>query len=56
MGVVLPMDFLRLPLVAVLGFWLYGESVGLLFVLGTGLILLGNWVNMRSARPPLKTP
>ncbi len=55
-GVVLPMDFLRLPLVAVLGFWLYGESVGLLFVLGTLLILLGNWFNLRSTQQTLKTP
>jgi drug/metabolite transporter (DMT)-like permease len=51
-GVVLPMDFLRLPMVAVLGFWLYGETVGLMFVLGTALILVGNVLNLRSARGP----
>lgn len=55
-GVVLPMDFLRLPMVAVLGFWLYGETVGLPFVLGTVLILLGNMVNLRSARTPVQAP
>jgi drug/metabolite transporter (DMT)-like permease len=55
-GVVLPMDFLRLPMVAVLCFWLYGETVGLMFVLGTALILLGNVLNLRSARVPARAP
>ena len=51
-GVVLPMDFLRLPMVAVLGYWLYGETVGIFFVLGTAMILLGNLFNLRSAQAP----
>jgi drug/metabolite transporter (DMT)-like permease len=55
-GVVLPLDFLRLPLVAVLGFWLYGETVDLYFVAGTALILAGNVVNLRGAAGPRPAP
>ena len=41
-SVVMPMDYLRLPLIMVVAWWLYGESVSLWLVLGAGLIIAGN--------------
>lgn len=46
-GFVIPIDFARLPLAAVLGFALYDEALELAVLLGGALILLGNWVNIR---------
>jgi uncharacterized membrane protein len=40
--VVVPMDFLRVPLAALDGWWVYAERVDLLTALGAGLILVGN--------------
>ncbi len=48
-GVVLPMDFLRLPLVAVLGYVLYGERIDALAVAGMLLIVMANLANLRGA-------
>ena len=45
--VVAPMDFMRLPLVALVGFLLYNEQVDLALFLGAGLILTGNLMNIR---------
>lgn len=39
--VVLPLDFLRLPLIAIIGWWLYGESLDLLVFAGGACILGG---------------
>lgn len=47
LAVVIPVDFLRLPLVALLGAWLYGEQVDVLAVAGMGVILAGNVLNLR---------
>lgn len=44
---VIPIDFTRLPLAAVLGWLLYGEAVGLGLLVGSALIVLGNWINIR---------
>jgi len=49
-GTVLPIDFLRLPLVALLGWALYGEAIGILAVAGAALIVAANIINLRSAR------
>ena len=46
--VVMPFDFLRLPVIAVVGLLLYGEPIGALVVLGAALILGGNYLNLRS--------
>lgn len=46
-AVVIPVDFLRLPLVALLGPWRYGEQVDVLAVAGMALILAGNVLNLR---------
>lgn len=49
--VVGPMDFLRLPLSALLGWALYTERIDLLTAVGAGLILAGNLFNMRRGKP-----
>ena len=41
-SVVMPMDYLRLPLIMVVAWWLYGESVTLYLLLGAALIIAGN--------------
>ena len=41
-SVVMPMDYLRLPLIMVIGWWLYGESVTVWLLLGAALIIAGN--------------
>ena len=51
--VVMPMDFLRLPLSALIGFLLYSERIDTLTAIGAALILTGNLFNMqRRAREP----
>lgn len=50
--VVMPFDFLRLPVIAVVGLLLYGEPVGLALVAGSALILAGNYLNLRAANRP----
>lgn len=42
-----PMEFLRLPVVALVGVWLYGESLQWSVLFGGALILLANWINLR---------
>lgn len=47
---VMPLDFLRLPVSAALGWLLFGEAVGLSLVAGAALILLGNTLTLKRAR------
>jgi drug/metabolite transporter (DMT)-like permease len=47
-GVVVPLDFMRIPLIAVTGWWLYGESLDVFVFLGAGLIVTGILWNLRS--------
>ena len=47
--VVVPMDFLRVPLTALAGWLIYAERLDLLTVLGAALILGGNLLNTRRA-------
>jgi drug/metabolite transporter (DMT)-like permease len=55
--VVIPMDFLRVPLTAAAGWLIYSERLDVFTVLGAGLILLGNLLNLRSAPPaPARAP
>jgi drug/metabolite transporter (DMT)-like permease len=49
--VVLPMDFLRVPLTATVGWLIYSERLDLFTVLGAALILTGNLLNLRAADP-----
>ncbi|MFO0992002.1 MAG: DMT family transporter [Hyphomicrobiales bacterium] len=48
--IVTPMDFLRVPASALLGYWLYGEGIDALTVLGAALILGANTLNLIRAR------
>jgi drug/metabolite transporter (DMT)-like permease len=49
--VVLPMDFLRVPLTATAGWLIYAEPLDMFTVLGAGLILTGNLLNLRAVDP-----
>jgi drug/metabolite transporter (DMT)-like permease len=49
--VVLPMDFLRVPLTATVGWLIYSERLDLYTVLGAVLILTGNLLNLRAPDP-----
>jgi len=60
--VVVPLDFLRIPLIALVGWWLYGESLDVYVFLGAGLIIAGVLWNLtvesrpRTVRPANTTP
>lgn len=47
-SVVVPIDFARLPLIAVVGMLFYGEGFDLWVLVGGVVIFLGNWLNIRS--------
>jgi drug/metabolite transporter (DMT)-like permease len=47
---VIPIDFARLPLIAVVGVVLYAEPLESWLVFGAALILSANWINLRHAR------
>ena len=47
-AVVVPLDFLRIPLIALVGWWLYGETLDMFTFLGAGLIISGILWNLRS--------
>jgi len=47
--VVVPMDFLRVPLTALAGWLLYNERLDTLTILGAALILSGNLLNLKGA-------
>jgi len=49
-SVVVPIDFARLPLIALVGMALYHEPLDAAVLLGGGIIFLANWINIR-ARP-----
>lgn len=46
--VVVPMDFLRIPLIAVVAWWLYGEAVDALVFVGAAIIIAGVLWNLRA--------
>jgi drug/metabolite transporter (DMT)-like permease len=53
-SLVVPLDFLRIPLIAVVGWWLYGEPLDIFVFAGAGLIILGLlWNLRREAQPAL---
>lgn len=47
--VVVPMDFLRVPLAAVVGYLVYAEAIDIYTALGAAMILFGNLLNLRKA-------
>jgi drug/metabolite transporter (DMT)-like permease len=48
--IVVPMDFLRVPLTATAGWLLYAEQLDAFTVLGAALILAGNLLNLKTTR------
>ena len=44
----MPLDFMRIPLIAVVGWWLYGEALDVFVFMGAGLIIAGILWNLRS--------
>jgi len=57
-SVVVPLDFLRIPLIAVIGWWLYDEPLDVFVFAGAGVIISGILWNLRSEmrRAPLSAP
>ena len=49
--VVMPIDFVRLPAIALVGAVFYGERIDSALIAGAALILVGNWVNLTRSRP-----
>ena len=47
-SIVAPMEFIRLPLIAVVGTLLYGEDLRVSVFVGAALIITGNLVNLRA--------
>ena len=47
-SIVAPMEFVRLPLIALVGMWVYGEPLRLAIFVGAGLIIAGNLINLRT--------
>jgi len=47
--VVVPMDFLRLPLIAVVGLIFYGETLTAWVFVGALIIFVASWLNLKSA-------
>ena len=54
--VIVPMDFLRVPLTAVAGWLVYNERIDVFTVIGAGLILVANLLNLRRQSPAPKDP
>ncbi len=62
-SLVVPLDFLRIPLIAVVGWWLYAEPLDVFVFAGAGLIISGIVWNLHSeaaqaaaaAKPALRT-
>ena len=46
-AVVMPVDFARLPVIAVLGALLYGETLSAPLAIGAAIILVANWAGLR---------
>ena len=53
---IVPMDFLRVPLTAIAGWLVYGERIDVFTVLGAGLILGANLLNLRRSGAAVPTP
>lgn len=47
-SMVMPLDFLRIPLIAVVGWWLYAEALDPFVLLGSALIVTGIAYNLRA--------
>jgi drug/metabolite transporter (DMT)-like permease len=47
-SVVVPIDFLRIPLIAIVGWWFYGETLDVFVFIGAALIIVGVLWNLRA--------
>jgi drug/metabolite transporter (DMT)-like permease len=47
-SMVVPLDFMRIPLIAIIAWWLYGEPLDLFVFLGAALIIAGILWNLRA--------
>ena len=47
-SVAIPIDFLRMPLIALIGYLLYGETVSAWLALGVAMILASNYYALRA--------
>lgn len=47
---VMPIDFARLPVIAIIGVLFYDESISAALAVGAVLIVAGNWLNLRNHR------
>jgi drug/metabolite transporter (DMT)-like permease len=54
--VVVPMDFIRLPAIALVGMLFYGEPLDLTILLGALVILAANWINLASETKKQRSP
>jgi drug/metabolite transporter (DMT)-like permease len=54
-SVVMPLDFMRIPLIAVIGWWFYGEGLDIFVFLGAAIIIAGILWNLRSEARRLAT-
>ena len=48
-SIVMPIDFVRLPTIALVGMYLYGEPLEMLVFVGAALIFAANYINIRHA-------
>jgi len=51
-SLVVPFDFMRIPLIALVGWWLYGEPLDAYVFSGAGLIIIGVLWNLRAETAP----
>lgn len=55
-SVIMPVDFLRVPMAALVGFYAYGEGIDVWVVIGGCIILMSNFQAMMSERMRSQTP
>ena len=53
---VMPIDFARLPLIVIVGAILFGEKADAYILLGGGIIILANWINIRGGKRVTAAP
>lgn len=53
-SVVVPMDFMRLPLIALIGFLLYSEPFDWVVLLGGCIMFVGNYINVQSEKRSMR--
>ncbi len=46
--IVVPMDFLRLPLIALVGFLFYNEALDIWVAVGAAIVFIGSYINVKS--------